>query len=463
MYYYKRKTSPLKWIIVVVILIAMAGFGYWYYVNYFSKIDFSKPNQESLNINQPGEEFVKTLAASLAASEGDVQANLQNKGYEKALLDTILRPGDQLKTGLQSNAIIKLENGSILRLGENTEIALQNLAEKNILIEQFKGRTYHNISQANNYQIKYANVLATALGTKFEFITNPDKNYVTVLDFENKVKVEILDNQEMLLAVRLDPNEKALLDLNAAKKDRLKIDKFDLKNLEKAPWYKWNFDADLGLNEKLIDQEPDFSTTTESLELAVSSKDNGVYLSWSIYNLDDFKGYKIVRSEKNTEAKFSDNEVIKSSSSKELNSYLDSGAEKGKNYYYRICVVKTTDKIVCGNLANIELAQTEKDMVAPAMPLLSGEITVSGVNLNWTPNTEEDFGEYRVLKSLTNSNPTLPAIGYLAIKNKGQESYLDKEVNITSVGNVYYRVCSLDVSGNSACSNVVTVENGKVK
>ncbi len=67
------------------------------------------------------------------------------------------------------------------------------------------------------------------------------------------------------------------------------------------------------------------------------------------------------------------------------------------------------------------------------------------------------------MKSLTNSNPTLPSIGYLAIKNKGQESYLDKEVNITSVGSVYYRVCSLDVSGNSACSNVVTVENGKVK
>jgi len=460
MYYYRRKTSPLKWIIIIIILIAIICFGYWFYINYFSKIEFPKQTE---NLNQPAEEFIKTLSATLSASEGDVQADLQNKGYEKALLDTIIRPGDKIKTGLQSNAIIKLENGSILRLGENTEITLQNLAEKNILMEQLKGRTYHNISQTNNYQIKYANVLATALGTKFEFITNPDKNYVAVLDFENKVKVEILDNQEMLLAARLDPNEKALLDLNAAKKDKLKIDNFDLKNLEKDPWYKWNFDADLGLNEKLIDQEPDFSTTTESLELAFSSKDNGVYLSWSIYNLDDFKSYKIVRSEKNTEAKFSDNEVIKSSSSKELNSYLDSGAEKGKKYYYRICVVKTNDKIVCGNLANIELAQTEKDMIAPAMPLLSGEITVSGVNLNWTPNTEEDFGEYRVLKSLTNSNLNLPSIGYLAIKNKGHESYLDKEVNITSVGNVYYRVCSLDVSGNSACSNVVTVENGKVK
>ncbi|MCX6743884.1 MAG: hypothetical protein NT116_06685 [Candidatus Parcubacteria bacterium] len=119
------------------------------------------------------------------------------------------------------------------------------------------------------------------------------------------------------------------------------------------------------------------------------------------------------------------------------------------------------DKVVCGNVASVENAPN--DTVAPAMPLLSADVTVAGVNLNWTANTEEDFKEYRILKSLTNPAPTFPAIGYLAVRNKGAESYLDKEVNITSAGNVYYRVCSLDVSGNSACSNVVTIVNGQVK
>ncbi len=80
MYYYRRKTSPLKWIIIIFILIAIICFGYWFYINYFSKIEFPKQTE---NLNQPAEEFIKTLSATLSASEGDVQADLQNKGYEK--------------------------------------------------------------------------------------------------------------------------------------------------------------------------------------------------------------------------------------------------------------------------------------------------------------------------------------------------------------------------------------------
>lgn len=171
-----------------------------------------------------------------------------------------------------------------------------------------------------------------------------------------------------------------------------------------------------------------------------------------------------MRSEKNADLKYPDDEVIKSSAVKGLNSYLDTKIEKGKKYYYRVCVLRNNDKVACGSVASLEIAKEEvKDMIAPVAPLLSATVTVSGVNLSWTPNTEEDLADYRVLKSLTNSNPTLPSIGYLAIVNKGQEHYLDKDVNITSAGLVYYRVCSLDNAGNSACSNVVTVENGEVK
>ena len=461
MYYYRRKTSPIKWLIVALIIAAIGGLGYWYYVNYFSKIDFSRPQVINENINQPLEELDTTISANLMASDGDVQVSINSQAYEKVLPGMVLHQQDKIKTADLSNAILKLENGAIIRLGANTEILLQSMVDKKIVIEQFQGRTYHNLPILEKYQVKYQNVFATALGTRFEFITNNTNNFAAVLDFENKVKVEVMQGDDVLLAASLDANEKALVNLKAAKKDLLKIDTFDPKILIKEAWYKWNFDQDNGQGEKLTAEEPDFSTTTDSLELAAEIKASGIYLSWSIYNQDDFKNYKIIRSETNSDLKYPADGTIKESSVKSLNSYLDNKAEQGKKYYYRLCVLKMDDKVVCGNVASVENAPN--DTVAPAMPLLSANVTVDGVNLNWTANTEEDFKEYRILKSLTNPAPTFPAIGYLAIRNKGAESYLDKEVNITSAGFVYYRACSLDVSGNSACSNVVTVENGQVK
>jgi len=461
MYYYRRKTSPIKWLIVALIIAAIGGLGYWYYVNYFSKIDFSRPQVINENINQPLEELDTTISANLMASDGDVQVSINSQAYEKVLPGMVLHQQDKIKTADLSNAILKLENGAIIRLGANTEILLQSMVDKKIVIEQFQGRTYHNLPILEKYQVKYQNVFATALGTRFEFITNNTNNFAAVLDFENKVKVEVMQGDDVLLAASLDANEKALVNLKAAKKDLLKIDTFDPKILIKEAWYKWNFDQDNGQGEKLTAEEPDFSTTTDSLELAAEIKASGIYLSWSIYNQDDFKNYKIVRSETSSDLKYPDDAVIKDSTVKSLNSYLDNKAEKGKKYYYRLCVLKMDDKVVCGNVASVENAPN--DTVAPAMPLLSANVTVDGVDLIWTANNEEDFKEYRILKSLTNPAPTFPAIGYLAIRNKGSESYLDKEVNITSAGNVYYRVCSLDTSGNSACSNVVTIVNGQVK
>ena len=208
-------------------------------------------------------------------------------------------------------------------------------------------------------------------------------------------------------------------------------------------------------------EEPKFEAVQDSLKLATEIKDNGVYLSWSVYNKDDFKSYKIVRSENNNDLKFPQDGAIKSSNDKEFNSFLDSTVSDKINYNYRICAVKISDNVACGNVATVEFKK--QDTTAPNQPHLSATISTLGLYLTWTANTDDDFKEYRVLKSISDPKVTYPSIGYLAINNKGSESYLDKEVNITSAGHVYYRICSLDMDGNYSCSNVVTVENGQVK
>lgn len=345
-------------------------------------------------------------------------------------------------------------------MGANSAVILQDLSEKNIILEQLKGRTYNNIPSGINYQIKSLKGVITSVGTKFEVITNDVSQIVTVLVMESQVKAEIVDNQELVIGGRLDANEKAIMNFKLPKNEMLKIEDFYIKLLAKESWYKWNFDLDQGIEQELADQEPDFQAISDSLALLLSQSDEGVKLSWTAYNQDNFKEYKIIRSETNAELKYPDQQAIKASGDKALSSYLDKEAKEGKKYYYRICVLKDNDKVACGNVANIELTKAD-DGIPPAVPNLSASISVSGVTLSWTKNSETDFKEYKVLKAITYMPQYSKDI--VSTKYTGSESYLDSTVNITSAGIVYYQVCSVDKFDNHSCSKVIQVENGTVK
>jgi hypothetical protein len=439
---------------------ALGALVYWFYYNYFSRIELNKPATED-NLNIAETEGSKIMSGEISQIQGDVQVNISQKGFAKALDTAVLHQGDGIKTGENSLAVLALSDDTKIRLGANTEVILKNLDGKNVLVELLRGRIYNNIAIGGQYQIKFLQILLTSLGTKFEVITNDLQQIVTVTVIENKVKLEIMDQDEVIMSSRLDTNDKAIIDLKAAKKDMLKIVTIDPKLLAKDPWYKWNFALDQGREQSPVDQEPDFQTVSDSLNLTAKETVQGISLTWIAYNLDNFQSYKIIWSDKNTDLKYPGSEVVISSTDKTLVTYLDKKIEPAKKYYYRICVVKISTKVACGNVVEIQTAA--QDSTPPAAPYLSATIGVSGVNLIWSANTEADFKEYRILKSIFDPNPSLPLADYLVKRVKGEESYLDKESNFTTSGNIYYRVCSLDQANNFSCSNVITVENGAIK
>jgi len=196
MYYYRRKTSPIKWLIIIVILLIIGVLTYWFYVNYFSKIDFSRPTEEtdeSLEI----EKLAKILLANLFFVQGEVEADIANSGYQKAVSDTILRQGDKIRTGKDGLAILNLESGSVIRLGPGTEIILQDLAEDNLILNQTKGRTYHNLEAEKKYQVKSLDVEITTLETKFEVITNSELEFLAIFVYrEDKAGKKLLFSRD---------------------------------------------------------------------------------------------------------------------------------------------------------------------------------------------------------------------------------------------------------------------------
>ncbi len=466
MYYYKRKANPLKWFLIIVIIVAVTVFVYWFYLNYFSKIDFFNDDNQA-DVQTDVSDLMNILLVNLQVVNGTVEADLNNQGYNVQTGNMAIHVGDKIKTSIDGRAILKFENGNTVRLASGTEIILLKSLLGEILIKQLNGRTYHNVVKRGDYQIESLNTVAKALGTKFEYITNAEKKYLAVLSFSNKLSVAVNDNEGMIIGRRIQENEKALIDLNADRNSIMKIEDFKTETLVNDEWYKWNFDQDLNEEEIVIEEEPeepDFSLTNNSLILKAQLDQETVSLTWTIFEGDDLKSYQLIKTNQDGELRYPGSEVIKSTSNEADLKFEDTNLESGQTYRYRVCALKLNDKVVCGNVNSIETEpEDEPDNIPPQSASLNTSISVEGVSLNWNKNTEEDFKEYRIVKSLTNSSPVYPADGFIIVKTQGSESYLDNQVNITSPGTFYYRICSLDKWENVACSNVQVIENGHVK
>ncbi|MCS7093036.1 MAG: hypothetical protein NZL96_01180 [Patescibacteria group bacterium] len=89
------------------------------------------------------------------------------------------------------------------------------------------------------------------------------------------------------------------------------------------------------------------------LQLSLSKEDDGVRLSWTRCQSDQFVAYKIVRSETANDVYFPRDGAIGSISNQDALSYLDHTVQSGKTYHYRICSLEKNGESWCGNVATI--------------------------------------------------------------------------------------------------------------
>ena len=80
-----------------------------------------------------------------------------------------------------------------------------------------------------------------------------------------------------------------------------------------------------------------------------SQMPQGVLLSWSTCTSDNFQFYKLVKSSTNSNPSYPNDNVIMSTSNKNVGSYIDKSVARSMTYYYRVCVVERLGKVTCGN------------------------------------------------------------------------------------------------------------------
>lgn len=80
----------------------------------------------------------------------------------------------------------------------------------------------------------------------------------------------------------------------------------------------------------------------------------------------------------------------------------------------------------------------------------------NAIKLSWNKCENDEFQFYKVVRSVTDSNPTYPGSSVvLSTSNRSVVSYLDKAV--VSAKTYYYRVCAVERLGKVTCGNVASL------
>jgi len=217
-------------------MLAVVAFNYWQSPQTLTN---AEPEDVAI-IEENNEELVADvkLGANFTFAEGQVQIKKGTEWINVEIGETV-SANDLIQTKADSKAIITFDDGSILRLDENTYIEVEEANNKNIIVKQVNGQTYSRVHKSHTfeYKIKSLDTTVTALGTAFTINRNHGDDVILKV-LESKVKVE---------------KENIIEENDNIKEDLVEIEK--LEEVAEGESYIYNATTEIGKKDRLTYEE----------------------------------------------------------------------------------------------------------------------------------------------------------------------------------------------------------------
>lgn len=183
----------------------------------------------------------------------------------------------------------------------------------------------------------------------------------------------------------------------------------------------------------------------------------GVKLAWTISG-DGSKGFKVVKSTEANPEYPGDSAEYVDGNTRTLTRY---GLSGGKTYHFRVCRYTGNGCDVYSNNLELTIPASEKETSSKYQSSngelkLEAAVLPGAVALSWTKSTSDRFEGYKVVRSLTNSDPSYPTDGYVDyLPERDTQTFIDG----TAIPgkSYYYRICALESGSSATCGNVVKV------
>lgn len=381
-YYKKRKSKKVY--IILFIAVAIASFVFWSILRKPSQI---KPN-ESINLATDEIDITPTaMKITVDYIKGELKKQTESEW-------TILNENDQfdvgvnVKTSDNSRSILKISDGTLMRLDQNTEIKVIKANKTDIEVEQLSGQVYHRINSQSSaiYKVKNNRVEITALGTAFNLKIDGQKLILNLIEGRAKIKIFAADNPENLINMRtIDEGETAIIDLTKEPNKIIDSQKQEIFDLLGDPWFIWNKDQDILNNFYLgvLGTELKLEITSpNNIETEIEVTENPVKISGitapkaKIY----INGKEIINNNGQFEKEI---ELTAGKNTIEVSAQLDN---------------KKNKKIIL-----IDYKSTQNGSII----ILDGKVVDGSVKLYWTLKNTDGGDGIRVVKSTT-EKPTYP-------------------------------------------------------
>lgn len=285
-----------------------------------------------------------TLKAKVIYLTGDAWQLVEGRKTELKENDT-LDEGAEIITEKEAKVVLNFDDGSVLRIGEDTTLVLNKLNPNEMIIDDKNGVIFARVNKDENHKfiVKAGEITVEALGTIFSVENNEENVEVKVI--ENKVTV--VKEEE---TTEVSENKKW-----TANKD--KVEDLSNKELTDNSFLAWSLEeenltpptptattaptkapvttpTDKPKNES---KEESSSGSVNSISLNGSKDGDKAKLNWSVDG-DSPKGFKVVWS-KNSEPTYPTRDGDK------YHDYDDSGRrtdevgglEAGQTYHFRVC------------------------------------------------------------------------------------------------------------------------------
>ena len=332
---------------ITTLIILIAAFSFLLIIN-----EFVSFNKEMSQMSESMEDVTRTSIAQVAQQkmydgqieyiEGDVEKRSgTNKGWFSANKSNIIKSGDEVRTLANSRAIITFEDGSAVRLDENTQIVFDGQNE-NITVGMDKGFVYNKVAKndARVYIVKTGDYEVTALGT--EFSVENENESIEVMVIESAVDVGGAKSEKTQKIK--EGNKVSVTD------DAITEEKITQKDLEDdfIVWNTQTENVDVAKDEKkVIEEKKDGNDDVKNddykkslITLSGEKSSSGVRLHWNTSGVNISHGFKVVKSkESNPVYPGNDYKYLSDSGVRDYKWKIDTG----KKYHFRVCAYQGDD------------------------------------------------------------------------------------------------------------------------
>lgn len=383
--------------------------------------------------------------------EGAVEYKLDDSGWYDAKPEMVIAENQTYRVIGEGRLIINLDDGSAIRLNDNSSVSLESLNPKDIVLRNESGEVFVRVAKAErDFSVKVDDVTFKSLGTSYNTFNRETSKGVQV--FESSVAVIKADGTELTV----EAGKELYIKSEVAEKVEQPI-KIAKQEVEHNEFLNWNREKEQASEEYKDSVGFLDGAAFGEIKVELYKKETGFVIKFAKNGEVAPNGFKLVVAKHNNPTYGVDEAIFMQVESAGEYFYA---AQDGQTYFVRVCEYSGYDCVNYSNVASVVASTKPEPKPITPVPTPSGNVVITSISgmpgafkAIWSFGGEPANG-FKIVYSKTDSTPTYGEDSYNYISDTGTRQAVTGGLE---AGTYYVRVCRYVSGGCDFYSATKTV------